>query len=96
MVLQKTKSYYHSSDYRITVIGIEEKDLWKYNVVVPCLTKLGTIQYPNRTLVLSRDVIPKEYLELFDEYQRLGKDYHFPTYDELIVKFKSRQNVTNA
>lgn len=84
------------SDYHIGVIGIEEKHLWQYDVTIPCLTKQGTIQYPDRTLVLSREIVPKEYLELFDEYQRLGKNYHFPTYDELIAKFQLKQNENNT
>ena len=54
------------SDARITVIGVD--DDWRDKP--PVLNfRVGTLMFPNRTIVLSPKSVPPEYRKLFKEYK---------------------------
>lgn len=71
------------SNHRITVVGVDETSHNDRRIIY--LTKLGTLQFPDRAIVLPREKIPQDHLELFDEYQREGKNYKFKTWQELFL-----------
>lgn len=64
---------YSSSPHRLTVVGIDDDLVWadreaeiaKYP---PKLSKLGTLLYPDRTVVLKDTVIPAAYKVLLDSF----------------------------
>lgn len=53
----------YDSGYRITVVGIEDYD-WEKDG--PKLSKKGTLQYPNRCIVLPKKMLPSKYTELLN------------------------------
>lgn len=65
---KKEPEYLHSySTVRITVIGID--DDWDHEP--PKLNgRIGTLMFPNRTIVLSPKSLPPEYRKLFKEYKK--------------------------
>jgi hypothetical protein len=71
------------SKHRITVVGVDEYNPFNTNKQIPYLTKIGTLQFPDRAIVLPRERIPQAYLELFDEYQKQGKNYKFKSWADL-------------
>ena len=68
---------YSSSPHRLTVVGIDDDLIWcdpeKYP---PKLTKIGTLLYPDRVLVLSPITIPPEYKALLDSFEWTEKPKH--------------------
>ncbi len=79
------------SKHRITVIGTDEMRLWELNNIdIPYLTKVGTLMFPDRIIILPREKIPGNILELFDQYQKDGANYKFPTREELVQRHRER------
>jgi hypothetical protein len=68
---------YYSSPHRLTVVGIDDDLIWadpeKYP---PKLSKIGTLLYPDRVLVLSPSIIPPEYKSLLDAFEWTEKTKH--------------------
>ena len=66
-----------SSPHRLTVVGIDDDLIWagpdKYP---PKLSKIGTLLYPDRVLVLSPSIIPPEYKALLDAFEWTEKPKH--------------------
>ncbi len=65
------------SPHRITVVGIDDDLVWvdpkRYP---PKLSKVGTLMYPDRVIILKPSIIPTEYRALLDAFewdQRKGK-----------------------
>jgi hypothetical protein len=52
----------YDSGYRITVVGVEELPWEK----VPKLGRKGTLQFPDRCIVIPEGIIPAKYLELLN------------------------------
>ncbi len=66
-VTKKPITRYHKSEefeYRITVQGVHDDWSWK----APELTnKKGTLQYPDRIIVLDESAVPEKYTSLLKE-----------------------------
>lgn len=60
----------YSSPHRLTVVGIDDDQVWagrdKYP---PKLTKIGTLLYPDRVLVINPSTLPDEYKALLDSFE---------------------------
>ncbi len=61
---------YTSSTDRITVVGIDD-DMWHYDPVkYPLkLSKIGTLQFPDRVIVLNPKLVPAEFKALMDAFE---------------------------
>jgi hypothetical protein len=66
-----------SSPHRLTVVGIEDDLVWigrdKYP---PKLSKIGTLLYPDRVLVLNPSMLTPEYKALLDAFEWTEKPKH--------------------
>jgi hypothetical protein len=58
----KKPEFGFDSGYRVTVVGVEELPWEK----VPKLGRKGTLQFPDRCIVIPEGIIPAKYLELLN------------------------------
>jgi hypothetical protein len=54
------------TEYRITVIGVD--DDWNHKTPELC-SRVGTLQFPNRMIVLDDTKVPASYKTLLDSYE---------------------------
>jgi len=67
---KEREPYSHvASTDRITVVGVDD-DMWRYDHerYQLKLSKVGTLQFPDRTIVLNPKLVPVEYRALMDTF----------------------------
>jgi hypothetical protein len=67
-VARKVGEWNKRLEYRITVVGVEENS-WKSSEKLSIQTRKGTLQFPDRCIVLSKDMVSEEFLNVLNRIE---------------------------